>query len=470
VTTASLDALRKYTLANRLEESGKSEPARHLLQESTEIDSGFAMAWRKLAVILLNTGAPYTDVADASSRAYRHRDRLPELERQATIAWYFSVVDPDREKVVSAYRSMLTIDPNDVIALNNLSDELFNRHLYAEAESLAVHCMDLGHFGTCPFHALRNQVVQGEYASAESTVARWGRASPRDPNMMRARFAYATARGDYPAGERFLRELQTAGPSTPYWRGSNASDGAALAGAQGKLSQAEQQYRTSAEAAEERGVPSEFLNEYALLAQLEARPRNRPERALEVLASGLAKHPLSSMSATDRPYLILASTYAIAGRPEEAERLMSEYSRVTPASLQKGDPERLTALGDIASARARYAEAIADFKAEREQDGRPQYNVFQIASAFAKLGQLDSARVYYEYYATHGAPYRILGDVFYLAATYQRLGELYEAEGDRKKAMEYYLKLTDLWKNADPELQPIVRDAHARIARLSAEH
>ncbi|MDB4910465.1 MAG: protein kinase, partial [Gemmatimonadetes bacterium] len=32
VTTASLDALRKYTLANRLEESGKSEPAKHLLQ------------------------------------------------------------------------------------------------------------------------------------------------------------------------------------------------------------------------------------------------------------------------------------------------------------------------------------------------------------------------------------------------------------------------------------------------------
>jgi tetratricopeptide (TPR) repeat protein len=288
--------------------------------------------------------------------------------------------------------------------------------------------------------------------------------------MMRARFAYATARGDYQAGESFLHELQTAGPPTPYWRGSNANDAAALAGTQGKLSQAEEHYRASAEAAETRGVPGEFLNEYALLAQLEARPRNRPERALEVLASALAKHPLASMGATDRPYLLLASTYAIAGRPEEAERLMSDYSRVTPASLQKGDPERLTALGDIASARGRYPEAIADFKAERETDGRPQYNVFQIASAFAKLGQLDSARIYYEYYTAHGAPYRILGDVFYLAATYQRLGEIYEAQGDRKKAIENYLKLTDLWKNADPELQPIVEDAHARVARLSAEH
>ena len=61
-------------------------------------------------------------------------------------------------------------------------------------------------------------------------------------------------------------------------------------------------------------------------------------------------------------------------------------------------------------------------------------------------------------------------DPYELAATYQRLGEIYEAKGDRKKAIEYYLKLTDLWKSADPELQPIVKDAHARIARLSAEH
>ena len=148
------------------------------------------------------------------------------------------------------------------------------------------------------------------------------------------------------------------------------------------------------------------------------------------------------MSPVDRPYVLLASAFAIAGRPEEGERLMSEYSRLMPASLQKGDVERLTALGDIASARGRYAEAISDFEKQREYDGRPNYNVFQIASAFAKLGQADSARAYYEHYLGNAGPYRILGDVFYLAATYQRLGEIYEAQGDRKKAIDSYLKLT----------------------------
>ena len=470
VSTGSLDALRKYTQAISLEDAGKSEQAEQLLQEATEIDSGFAMAWRKLSVVRGNTSAPFTEVMDAATRAYQHRERLTELERQATIAWYFDIVDSDRDKVLSAYRAMLAIDPDNTIALNNITQALFDRHQYAEAESLAVHCLDVGHTGTCFFHALRNQMAQAKYASGESTIARWQQQSPNDPNMKRARFAFAAARGDYAAAEHNLHELETTGPTNPYWRESNANDAAALAGTQGKLSQAEDQYRASAAAADERGAATDFLSEHAFLAQMEARERNRPERAIEALASALARHPLSSMRVTDRPYTLLASSYAIAGRPEEGERLMSEYAREMPPGFQKGDIDRLTALGDIASARGRYAEAIADFRTQRERDGRPNYNVFQIAYAFAKLGQVDSARTYYERYLGNAGPYRILGDVFYLAATYQRLGEIYEAQGDRRKAIESYLKLTDLWKNADPELQPIVKDAHARIARLSAEH
>jgi hypothetical protein len=63
-----------------------------------------------------------------------------------------------------------------------------------------------------------------------------------------------------------------------------------------------------------------------------------------------------------------------------------------------------------------------------------------------------------------------LYDVFLsLAPTYRRLGELYEERGDAARAKAYYGRLVDLWKDADPELQPVVRDVRARLARLSAE-
>jgi hypothetical protein len=50
-----------------------------------------------------------------------------------------------------------------------------------------------------------------------------------------------------------------------------------------------------------------------------------------------------------------------------------------------------------------------------------------------------------------------------------RLGQLYEAKGNREKAAHYYAKFVDLWKDADPELQPRVAEAKARLARLGGE-
>jgi hypothetical protein len=54
-----------------------------------------------------------------------------------------------------------------------------------------------------------------------------------------------------------------------------------------------------------------------------------------------------------------------------------------------------------------------------------------------------------------------------LAAIYKRLGELYEAKGDRPNAASYYSKFVELWKNADPDLQPRVTEVKNRLARLS---
>jgi hypothetical protein len=51
----------------------------------------------------------------------------------------------------------------------------------------------------------------------------------------------------------------------------------------------------------------------------------------------------------------------------------------------------------------------------------------------------------------------------------QRAGELYEAKGDKANALAYYGRFTKLWSEADPELQPVVKDVKARMARLAGE-
>lgn len=57
-------------------------------------------------------------------------------------------------------------------------------------------------------------------------------------------------------------------------------------------------------------------------------------------------------------------------------------------------------------------------------------------------------------------------DRIYLGPTLFRLGELYEQANDAPHAAEYYGRFVDLWANADPDLEPRVAEARARIAQL----
>jgi tetratricopeptide (TPR) repeat protein len=469
VTTGSLDALRKYSQALRLSDTGQEEEAMPLLQEATATDTGFAMAWRKLSVIILNNGGSLTSAADAATRAYQHRDRLPDVEKQAAVAEYFDIVDHDATKVIAAYRAMLAIDPDNDIAQNNLSITLSVRGQYQEAESLAVTCMDRGQFGNCPFHAIRAQLLLGKRPAAESTLTRWERASPNDPNMLDTKFGLASSRGEYVLASQHAQTLASSQAGSKYWQAKAAQDAGYAAGAQGKIVEAEQRLRSSTSLHEARGAPDQYVLRTAQLAQFDLRYHNRPADAIAILTAALAKHPLATIEASDRPYSQLAMTYAMAGQPEEAERLMTEYARAVPLGFRNGDPDRFAAAGQIAFARGRYAEAVSDFHATHQENLCATCGLFELAQTYAKLAQPDSARAYYERYLSTGGTFRVFSDASYLAATYQRLGELYEAKGDRTKAREYYEKLVALWKEADPELQPIVKDAKEREARLSAE-
>jgi hypothetical protein len=75
---------------------------------------------------------------------------------------------------------------------------------------------------------------------------------------------------------------------------------------------------------------------------------------------------------------------------------------------------------------------------------------------------------YFERYLTTPVPRRVNADAAYLAGIEKRLGELYEAKNDRAKALDHYGKFVELWKNADPELQPKVAEVRKRMTRLRA--
>jgi cytochrome c-type biogenesis protein CcmH/NrfG len=58
------------------------------------------------------------------------------------------------------------------------------------------------------------------------------------------------------------------------------------------------------------------------------------------------------------------------------------------------------------------------------------------------------------------------GDVY--AKSFYMLGKIYEQQGDPAKAIWYFEKFLDLWKDADPEIA-VVEDAMERLAGLKSE-
>jgi len=122
--------------------------------------------------------------------------------------------------------------------------------------------------------------------------------------------------------------------------------------------------------------------------------------------------------------------------------------------------------GEIAVAAHDYPTAQAALRVTEKQ-GCAVCDLPMLGRAFDLAGTRDSAIAVYERFVTTKWPDRPAPDAFFLPAVHKRLGELYEAKGQREKALAHYRSFIELWKNADPVLQPKVQDAQQRVAALT---
>jgi len=201
---------------------------------------------------------------------------------------------------------------------------------------------------------------------------------------------------------------------------------------------------------------------------VEAWFRGTKEKALALIESGLKHTPLSSLPPLERPYTGLAQDYAFAGRPDLARMMLAEFDRTASSfPTTAAEEARHSISSAIALAEHRYLDAAHESQATNVgMCTTCSAPVTAIAYDYAQ--QPDSAiAAFTKYVESTSLLGRFEIDGFFLAGSYKRLGELWEAKGDRAKAAHYYAKFIDLWKDADPDLQPKVAEVRARLARLS---
>ena len=468
VTTRSLEALRKYSQGVRASDAADVARAGTLLEEAIALDTTFAMAYRKLAVVLSNSGGATSRINAAAAQAFRHRDRLTPYERDLADAYYYTRVEYDPAKVEGAYRAALEQNPEDGVALNNLALLFNERRRFAEAESLAVHGITVAPNQWALYvNAMQAQVGQGKFADASRTVALFEQRAPANPMKHFIRISMEAAQRKYEQAET---ETQAAAQTIQdlTWQAAGASELASLYLVQGKLAAAEAQFRRSMALNEQRGVPGNYFENAFSLAVIDVFFRNAPEAARREVEAALRRYPFATMPAADRPYSGLAWLYGHMGQPDRAKQVMAEYEAAVPEAIRRRQPFRHGAAAAIALAEGRVQDGIKGYRAWYDEDNCSVCGLYLVARAYERAGERDSALAVYERAVTTPGYSRSFEEAATLGPTYKRLGELYEERGDTAKARDYYGRFVDLWKNADAELQPQVREVRQRLAKLTA--
>jgi tetratricopeptide (TPR) repeat protein len=286
------------------------------------------------------------------------------------------------------------------------------------------------------------------------------------PVRYRALLAYASGRID--AAAAITDSLRRARPTDSDVQIDASFALGNYAAVRGRVAEARRWWRGAHEARRLAGVTREPLSGATQDALAVAWFLDGKERAVRALDSALARQPLDSIPAADRPLVDLAITYAVAGRPDRARAMLAEFDRSRASLARRYDAlARHAALGFIALAERRYGDGVREFR-DADGGGCVICALPDLARSYDLAGQADSAIAVYERYVRTPGTEHEEWDATYLAGAHKRLGELYEAKGDHADASRHYTAFVALWRDADPALQPAVAEVRARLAQLGA--
>ncbi len=466
VTTASLEALRLYTQAERAADKADYPESARLLSQAVALDSGFAMAWRKLAVVINNMGGDPAQKLDAAERAYRLRDRLSRREAEVATAYYFDGIN-DRPQAIAAYERVLASWPDDASARNNLGSMYNEGGRYADAERVLRPPVDSGSsVGVFYLNLMVTYLMRAEWERAESTLARYDERIPGSYERLANLGFLEGTRGRYDRALRVADSLINA--DDLFWRVRGHFMKSGVNRISGQLRDAAGEALEAMRGQEARGISRAAVNVPVQVATAEIEILGDVNEPIARVERALARQPLDSIPVVNRPYGALIAFWATADRLDRARAVRDEYLRVVPESFRRGDGDGEWGQGRLAVAEGRYDEALRRFRTARDLYGCRSCTHLDIGLTFERMGEPDSALAAYGPLADLPSPMWEGADVS-LPIALHRLGEIYESRGDKAKAVEYYGRLVALWENADAELQPRVQELKRRIGRLAGE-
>jgi len=120
ITTSSPEAYKYYIEATKYFDAGDYRQAVQLYEKATSVDSGFATAYRSMAMAYYNMGY-YTEGDRFVQKAFELSDRVSDRELYRNKAEFYRISEKTWDKSIEAFNKLLELYPDDRSGSNNLA-------------------------------------------------------------------------------------------------------------------------------------------------------------------------------------------------------------------------------------------------------------------------------------------------------------------------------------------------------------
>jgi serine/threonine protein kinase/lipopolysaccharide biosynthesis regulator YciM len=500
ITTSSPEAYKFYAEGRKYHNQLEYERSIESMEKAIALDPEFAMAYRSLSVSHTNLGK-YKEANRFIQKALELSDRMTERERLTIKGEFYSQSDMTYDKAIEAYRELLNLYPEDTIANHNLA----LRYRALEEWDKAIEYFNASIMANTDFILTYTNLAssykrKGLYDKAIEVYEECIRNFPDDP---RGHFNLGALYAFQGKNDLALNEMDKAitinptfSKGTIYLLMNNYEEAEkefkkvlgltnerqhlspriwleVLYRTQGKYEEAEGQAQMGVELTQKLGLEHSNwkLFYHRILAYLYGKSEDFEKALNEIDKAWQMSVELPWIYDQIVNLWIKGRIYSEMDSLDEAQETAEELRNLIQNSLYKKHIRYYHQLmGVIELKKANYAVAIDYFNKTISLVPYPSswgeeigFHMYYLALAYYESGDLDRAREEFEKITamTNGRLY--WGDLY--AKSFYMLGKIYEEQRNTAKAIDYYEKFLDLWKDADPGIAE-VEDTKERLAGL----
>ncbi len=505
ITTSSPEAYRYYSEARKYHLGWDYREAIKLYEKAVAIDPEFAMAYRGMASAYSNIGYQLKE-REYIQKAMDLSDRVSDRERYQIHGNFYFQSEKTYDKAIEAFNKLLELYPDDawangylgliygileefdkaikryevaaqirkdILTWGNLADGYAGMGLYDKARKVYEDYIEnvkdsaQAHAGLAYVY-----IYQGKYELALEEADNAFLLGPSHRRNFYLKGDIFHLSGDLnKAKKEYLKLLEQGDKSThigPRFRL------ASLYISQGRFEKSKDQLKQAIELAEELGAVQGKSNAQWYMGYFYLKTGN-PEKTLELIEKAMKVYSeLESLSNQRFALTWKGIAYLEMGSIGEAQKVAVELKDLIQKGMNKKAMRYYHLLeGMIELKRENFSKAEESFKKalsllyyQYEIWDEHAFFIDPLALAYYKAGDLEKARAEYERITSLTMGRTGYGDIY--AKSFYMLGNIYEQQGQKNKAIEHYEKFLDFWKDADPGIVE-VKDAKKRLAWLKGQ-